>query len=63
MEYAIRTLEIELSKVEDAQRTEEKYSVYPQYVPPQPPIDWKSRISELHKAIEVLRQYPITTST
>jgi hypothetical protein len=33
MEYAIRTLEIELARIEEAQRVEERYSVYPEYRP------------------------------
>lgn len=60
MEYAIRTLEIELAKIEDAQRVEDRYSVYPEYKPSQ--IEWKARMIELHMAIEALRQKHRTTS-
>lgn len=56
MEYAIRTLEIELAKIEEAQRVEDRYSVYPEYQPAQ--IGWKARMIELRKAINALRQYP-----
>lgn len=55
MEYAIRTLEIEMARIEEAQRVEERYSVYPEYRPSQ--IEWKERMIELYKAIDVLRQY------
>ena len=61
MKYAIRTLEIELAKIEEAQRVEDRYSVYPQYRPAQ--IEWEAQIIELHKAIDALRQYPTTAST
>ncbi len=61
MEYAIRTLEIELAKIEEAQRVEDRYSVYPEYRPSQ--IEWKAHMIELHKAINALRQYPTTCST
>lgn len=62
MEYAIRTLEIELAKIEEAQRIEDRYSVYPEYMYPAQ-IEWKARMIELHKAINALRQYPTTAST
>ncbi len=58
VEYAIRTLEIELAKIEDAQRVEDRYSVYPEYRPAQ--IEWKAQMIELHKAINALRQYLTT---
>lgn len=61
MEYAIRTLEIELAKIEDAQRIEDRYLVYPEYRPVQ--IELKARMIELHKAINVLRQYSTTSSS
>ena len=60
MEYAIRTLELELARIEEAQRVEDRYSVYPEYKPSQ--IEWKARMIELHKAIEALRKYPTTAS-
>ena len=61
MEYAIRTLELELANIEQAQRVEDQYSVYPEYRPSH--IEWKARMIELHKAIDALRQYPTTAST
>lgn len=61
MEYAIRTLEIELAKIEEAQRVEDRYTVYPEYHPAQ--IEWKAQMIELNKAINALRQYLTTAST
>lgn len=61
VEYAIRTLEIELAKIEDAQRVDDRYSVYPVYRPAQ--IDLKAQMIELQKAINALRQYLTTAST
>ena len=55
MEYAIRTLEIELAKIEETQRALDRYSVHPEYhsiFPNQP--DWKAQIAELRKAIDVI---------
>lgn len=58
MEYAIRTLEIELAKVEDSIRTFNRYAVYPEYV-----TDFiegvQSRLfkekSDLEKALKILK--------
>lgn len=61
MEYAIRTLEIELAKIEEAQRVEDRYSVYPEYYCSQ--TEWKALMIELHKAINALHHYPTTAST
>lgn len=52
MEYAIKTLEIELAKLEDAQRTQDKYSVYPEYYAPN--IPWAIRRLEIEQALTIL---------
>ena len=55
MEYAIKTLEIELAKIEETQRIEDRNSVYPEYKYSQ--IEWKKIMIELHKAITILIKY------
>ena len=54
MEYAIETLEIEANKLKDAIRTEERYSVYPEYVFSQ--IEFKERLIAVLKAIDILQR-------
>ena len=53
MEYAIETLEIEAHKLKEAIRTEERYSVYPEYIYQQ--IEFKERLITLLKAIDILQ--------
>ena len=52
MEYAVKTLQIELAKLEDAQRTQEKYSVYPEYYAPGTP--WADRQYQIETALRIL---------
>jgi hypothetical protein len=54
MQYAIETLEIEANKLKEAIRTEERYSVYPEYVYRE--IEFKERLVVVLKAIDILQR-------
>lgn len=53
MEYAIETLQIELFKCKQSLRTEEHYSVFPEYHGA--PVDYQERIKQLETAINKLK--------
>jgi hypothetical protein len=52
MKYAIETLEIEANKLKETIRTEERYSVYPEYS--YQSIEFKERLVAVLKAIDIL---------
>jgi len=54
MKYAIETLEIEANKLREAIRTEERYSVYPEYQYTQ--IEFKERLVMVLEAIDILQR-------
>ncbi len=55
MNYAIETLQIEKYKLLDIIRTEEKYSVFPEYHYSK--IEYKKQLMIIEKAIIVLKEY------
>jgi len=54
MEYAIETLKIELHKIIEAQRVQEKYSVYPEYI--YEDFGFLKKRAEIEEAISILQE-------
>lgn len=52
-DYAIETLNIELFKLKEALRVEERYAAFPEYHGA--PVDYKAKTKELEAAIEKLK--------
>jgi len=57
MDYAIDTLEIEISKCKETIRVVERYSAYPEYEQGYLYNEYVSKLRELEKAIKLLKDF------